>query len=276
MKNSNVITIKPRNKIFFASLLLELWEFRDLFFILVEKEIRVRYKQTILGVGWVLFQPLISTLIFTLLFGRLIKLPSGYLPYPLFSFVGMIYWTYFANSLSTSSGSVVGNEGIIKKVYFPRIILPISSIVAHAVDFIVSLPILGIFMIYYKVLPSLQFLMIFVFGFAVVTVSVAGMGFFLGALNVKYRDVRFLLPFLIQILIFLTPIFYPLSIVSPERRWILSLNPISTVIESSRDVLAGGSINYQYWLISLLSTLAFLIVGYAYFKKTESHFSDII
>ncbi len=247
-----------------------------MFFILVEKEIRVRYKQTILGVGWVLFQPLISTLIFTLLFGRLIKLPSGYLPYPLFSFVGMIYWTYFANSLSTSSGSVVGNEGIIKKVYFPRIILPISSIVAHAVDFIVSLPILGIFMIYYKVLPSLQFLMIFVFGFAVVTVSVAGMGFFLGALNVKYRDVRFLLPFLIQILIFLTPIFYPLSIVSPERRWILSLNPISTVIESSRDVLAGGSINYQYWLISLLSTLAFLIVGYAYFKKTESHFSDII
>lgn len=270
-------TIRPKRHIFQLSDIKELFRFKDLFYVLADKDIKIRYKQTILGVAWVLFQPLISTVIFTMLFSRFVTLPPGSLPYPVFAYLGLVFWTYFSNSVSTLSGSLIASEGILKKVYFPRLIAPLSALMASILDFGVSTALLFVFFILFRVVPTPAFFLWYILGFAVVTLTVLGLGMFFAAANVKYRDVRYVLPFVIQLMIFLTPVFYPLTIVSQEKRLILALNPLTTVIETIRASLSVNTVSYPaFWFISLASMSLIFITGYWYFKKTENYFADIL
>lgn len=275
LKNTTVI--RPKKNIFDKEDFKDIWRFKDLFYVLTERDVKIKYKQTLFGVAWVLFQPLISTIIFTLLFSRFPAFPTRGLPYPIFAFIGLTYWTYFSNALTSISGSVQGSEGIIKKVYFPRIISPLSTLAANAVDFLVSSSVFLLFLLIFRVAPSIPFILVYLLGFIVITITIFGMGLFLSALNVKYRDIRFVLPFFIQILIFLTPVFYPLSIVSKTSRLIFALNPLTTIIETCRIVLSrSNELNYLEWGISLMSMSVALFFGYVYFKKTEKHLSDLL
>lgn len=273
---SNYI-IRPNRHIFNISDIKELFRFKDLFYVLADKDIKIRYKQTVLGIAWVLFQPLISTVIFTMLFSRFVNLPSGSLPYPVFAYIGLVFWTYFSNSVTTLSGSLIASEGILKKVYFPRLIAPLSSLMANILDFGVSTALLFIFFVIFRVIPTPMFFIWYVLGFVVITLTVLGLGMFLAAANVKYRDVRYVLPFVIQLMIFLTPVFYPLTIVSEEKRLILAANPLTTVIETIRGSLSVNYVHYPlFWTVSLFSMTIVFVVGYWYFKKTENYFADIL
>lgn len=275
--NTKRYTIQPRKQIFVISDLLEVIKFKDLFQILAGRDIKLRYKQTILGVGWVLFQPLITTLIFTMLFSRFAPLADNSLPYPIFAYLGLIFWTYFSNSLNALSGALLSSEAILKKVYFPRLIALLSVQAAHILDFFIGSILLIIFLITYRVMLTPLFLAVYLFSFVIITLTVIGLGMLTSALNVKYRDVRYALPFIIQIMIFLTPVFYPLTIVSPERRLYLAINPLTTVIESTRASLTSSQLaGHNFWAISLMTTFFTLVIGYWYFKKTENYFADIL
>jgi len=217
----------------------ELWRYRELFFIFAWRDIKVRYKQTILGVLWVLFQPLVSTFIFTIFFGRLAKISSGELPYSLFVLCGLVFWGFFSNTLTHASSSLIENEGIIKKVYFPRLIIPLSAVVTSFIDFLISFSMLLIFMIYLGKTPSLLFAPVLIIGVFTAAIGASGLGLLLSSFNVKYRDVRYILPFFIQTMLFLTPVIYPTALVRPSNRLIMALNPMTGVIEAVH-IRAGG------------------------------------
>lgn len=237
----------------------------------------VRYKQTFLGVAWVLFQPTVTTAIFSIFFGKLAKLPSEDLPYPLFAYIGLMFWTFFSNALTLSGTSIVGMSGVIKKVYFPRIIIPLSSVLTAGVDFLVSLIPLVILLIYYRILPNSAIVIFFPIGLLVVFLASSGLGMFLAALNVRYRDVTFIIPFFIQIGIFLTPVIYPLSVIFDYRKWMLMLNPLTGVIENFRYLVSGGQkFDFNLFLISFGVSLITFAFGLFVFKKTESEFADIV
>lgn len=271
------LIIQPRKTFNDVVNLRALWRHRDLFLVLSLRDIKIRHKQTLLGVAWVIFQPLMSTAVFTILFGILIKLPSGQLPYPLFVFVGLTFWNFFSLSLTSTSGSLAGSESLIRKVYFPRIIVPISTIFTNLVDFFISIGFLILMLIFYKILPHPLTLLAFPYAIFLVTSTCLGVGLFLSALNVKYRDVRQILPFFIQILIFLTPVVYPVGIVSPGRQWILALNPLTSAIDITRSMLSGQiTINPLNLGISTLVALTSVVIGLWYFAKTESAFADVI
>ena len=190
----------------------DLLRYKDLFVQLTVRDIKIRYKQTLIGVAWVIFQPLLSMIIFTVIFGVLLKLPSGSLPYPLFVLTGLVFWNFFAISLTSASGSLAGNESLVKKVYFPRIIVPLSTLATNLFDFIISIFFLVLLIIIYRVTPNPFIFLVLPLSLILVLMTCLGLGLFLAALNVKYRDVRQILPFFIQILIFLTPVFYPVGL----------------------------------------------------------------
>lgn len=271
------IIINSKNKITSLFNVSELFNYKDLFLELVLKDIKMRHKQTILGVAWVIFQPLLSTIIFTFIFGVIIKINSGALPYPLFVFIGLNYWNFFSSCITSASGSLLGNEALIKKVYFPRIIVPLSSIATNFFDFIISTLFLLILCAFYKVVPSIYLLIYFPILTILILMTTIGLGLFLAALNVRYRDVRQILPFFIQILIFLTPVFYSSTIVSSDKQWLLAINPLTTSIEITRNVFAGiYSINYMNLAISTISAVSVYTLGIFFFKKTEKYFADLI
>lgn len=273
---THTITIKPRTNplaIDFA----ELWRYRELFVIFAWRDIKVRYKQTFLGGAWAIFQPLVSTFIFTIFFGRLAKIPSGALPYSLFVLCGLVFWNFFSGALTHASNSLIENENIVKKVYFPRLILPLSSIITSFIDFGISLVMMLIFAFALGYFPSLLFIPILIIGILVAGIGAGGLGLFLSAFNVKYRDVRYILPFFIQTMLFLTPVIYPTSIVSNTNKYIMALNPMTGVIEAIRVTIAGtGNIDWLLLGLSALSAIIFFIIGLIYFRQTEAFFADIV
>jgi len=269
-----LVTIEP-NKRWSADEVRDLWAYRELLYFLTWRDVKVRYKQTELGVAWAILQPLLTMLIFTIFFGKLARVPSDNIPYPIFAYAGLLPWTFFANALSNSGNSLVGSANLITKVYFPRLIIPGAAVAAGLVDFAIGFVILILLMIYYQVGLTWNLLMFPVL-LLLTTLLALGMGMWLSALNVKYRDVRFALPFLIQLWMFVSPIIYPASFVPASLRWVLALNPLTGIIEGYRSSLFGLPFNWTALAISAGITLALLVYSAYVFRQMEKSFADII
>ena len=254
----------------------EIWRYRELFYIFAWRDLKVRFKQTILGVLWVVLQPLLSTFIFTVFFGLLSGIPSNNLPYPLFVLIGLVFWNFFSHALVSSSNSLIDNEQILKKIYFPKIILPLAMILTALVDFIVSIFLLFVFTVVVGYQISVNIIIIILIA-AVFTIFVsAGAGLFFSSLNVKYRDVRYALPYFFQLIMFLTPVIYSLQIVSPSNAKIMALNPMTSIIETVRAVYSGSNLpGMQLIFISFMSTILICCIGLWYFRRTEYQLADI-
>jgi len=255
----------------------EIWRFRELFYIFTWRDIKVRYKQTLVGIAWVVFQPFIMMLIFTVFFGILAKLPSQGAPYPIFVYTGLLFWTYFSGAFINSCNSLVESQEIIKKVYFPRVILPISSTLAGLLDLVIAYLVLLALMAFYHYPPHLiglilaPLLMILTFLLAV------GLGLVFSSINVKYRDVRYALSFFIQILFFVTPIIYPPSLVPARFQWLLILNPMTGIIQTARASIIGQpAINWLSLGISVAMISVLVLLGLYYFRKTERFIADVV
>jgi lipopolysaccharide transport system permease protein len=254
----------------------ELWEYRELLYFLTWREVKVRYKQTAFGAAWAIIQPLFTMLVFSLFFGRLAKIPSDSIPYPLFSLAGVIPWTFFANGLTLSSNSLVSNANLISKVYFPRLTIPMSAVLSGVVDFAISLILLVGMMAFYHLTPSLRcvYLPLFVLlGF----VTALGVGLWLSALNVEYRDVRYTVPFLTQFWMFATPIAYPASLLHGIWRTLYGLNPMVGVVEGFRWALLGTNTAPGPMIAaSSFAALLILVGGAFYFRRMEKTFADVV
>lgn len=267
--------IKPK-KTFSLNDIRELWQYRELLYFFTWRDLKVRYKQTAIGAGWAIFQPFITMVVFTVFFGNFAKMPSDGIPYPIFVYVGLLIWTFFSSALSETSNCLIANQAIVTKVYFPRLILPISAVLTKLVDFFIASIILIGLMAYYHYMPNLIGLLILPLLLLISFLAAVGGGLFLASINVKYRDVRYALPFFIQILMFLTPVIYPASIAG-KYSWILAINPMTGVIKAARSALLGGApVNWELLFISFVATSIMFIVGIIYFKKTERYFADII
>lgn len=269
------VIIKPKNKLQLLDI-AELLRYRELFYIFSWRDIKVRYKQTFFGVAWALFQPLINMIIFTVFFGNLAKIPSGNLPYPLFVLIGLIFWTFFSGALTQASNSLIANENLLKKVYFPKLILPISSVITSLVDFIITLALLFIALIFFHTSFSIGLFLILLAGIIITFFSALGLGLLFSSINVKYRDVRYVLPFLIQVLMFLSPVIYPVSTIKSGLKFVLALNPMTGVIESVRAVISQTAVPYDILALSGLSAISLLALGLFYFQSTERFFADIV
>lgn len=253
----------------------ELKDYRDLFYFLVWRDIKVLYAQTILGFAWALINPLIQIVIFSIIFGKVAKLDTGGIPYVLFSTAAIIPWTYMSSSMAASSQSLVSGQGLLGKVYFPRLIFPLTPVLAKLVDFGISLIILLVVMIFYKVAPTWHLLLVPVFMVYMVCIP-AGVGLWLSSLAIRYRDVKFAMPFVISMLIYSAPILYSAESIPETYRIWYSLNPIVGVIEGYRAVILGLPIPWIYVLPGMASALVLLISGAYYFKKMERVFVDVI
>ena len=256
----------------------DLWNYKELLYFLIWRDIKVRYKQTLLGVVWVILQPLATMLIFTLLFGRLAGLDerTGGIPYPIFAFAGLLPWTFFSGAVITSSNSLVSNAHLLTKVYFPRIIVPVSAVGGLLLDFILGAVFLVGLMFYYDVAPTLKFLMFPALAALTILLAV-GVGTLLSALNVKYRDIRHALPFLMQMWMFASPVIYPTSLVPENWRWVLSLNPMTGIVEGFRAALfAGQNFNWRMLSASAAITLVITSVAILIFRRAEKEFADIV
>ncbi len=255
----------------------DIWRYRDLFFFLVWRDILVRYKQTVIGVAWVVIRPIMTMLVFTLVFGKLAKLPSDGVPYSLMVFSGMLPWFFFSSALSESSNSMVTNSNLLSKIYFPRIIVPTSAIIVCLVDFLLSFLVLVPFMFYYGLFPDLKVLTV-PFFLLLAIMAALGCGLWLSALNIKYRDFRFILPFIVQIGLYVSPVGFSSNIVPEKWRLLYSLNPMVGVIDGFRWALLGG--NFHLYLpglyASLVLTLIIFITGLSYFRRTERTFADLL
>jgi len=256
--------------------LKEIWKYRELLYFLTKREIQVRYKQTILGGLWAIIQPLFAMVVFTLFFGRLAKMPSDGIPYPVFVYAGLLPWTYFANALSNSGNSLVGSANLISKVYFPRIIIPGSYALAGLLDLFIAMIILFALMIFYQFIPD-SCILLFPFLIGLTFLCAVGVGLWLSAMNVQYRDIRYAIPFLIQLWMFVSPVIYPVSIIPRKYQWVLALNPMGGVIDTYRaSILGHKPID---WLLLGISTVIIVIIfvgGMYYFKKMERTFADVV
>lgn len=267
--------IRPK-KIFSFSELREVWKYRELLYFFTWRDLKVRYKQTAIGVLWAIFQPFITMVVFTVFFGGLLNIPSDGVPYPIFVYTGLLFWQFFSSALSDTSNVLITNQSIITKVYFPRLILPLSTVATKFIDFAIAAVILVGMMIYYGYTPNLIGLLILPLLLLITFMASTGLGLFLASINVKYRDVRYVLPFFIQILMFLTPVIYPAGIAG-KYSWILALNPMMGVIQSARAALLGTTVlNWTLVGVSLIATFVLMIIGIYTFKKTERYFADII
>jgi len=256
--------------------LREIWQYRELFYFLVWRDVKVRYKQTVLGAAWAVIQPFFSMLVFTLFFQRLAKMPSDGIPYPIFSYSALIPWTYFSTAVSTAGNSLVSNSHLLTKVYFPRVAVPASSAFGGVVDFAIASVVLLAIMAYYQFPPAWSLLLWPVLVIPLVVLAL-GVGMFLAALNVRYRDIRYALPFFIQIWLFVTPIIYPTSIIPEKFRVLMFLNPLAGIIEGFRAcVFPQRQMNWALLGVSVLTTAVIFIVGALYFRKTERTFADLV
>lgn len=275
MSNLKETIIRPKNVFNFDDI-LEIWRYRELLYFFVWRDLKVRYKQTAIGVAWAVLQPFVSMVVFSVFFGALIKVPSDGIPYPIFVYTGLLFWQFFSGSLSDTSNSLISNRSIITKVYFPRIILPIAAIIVQFVDFFVASVVLVFLMFYYGFTPHLVGLFIIPLLLAISFLAAVGGGMVLASINVKYRDVRYILPYFIQILMFVTPVIYPPSIAG-KYSWILAINPMTAVIKGARGALLGTEpINWFLLSISLTAVAIIFIIGFYMFKKTERYFADIV
>jgi lipopolysaccharide transport system permease protein len=269
-----LVSIRPSGR-WSALNLRDLWSYRELLYFLTWRDVKVRYKQTLLGAAWAIIQPLLAMLIFTLFFGRLAGVPSDGIPYPLFAYSGLLPWMFFSNAVTASGNSLVGSSHLITKVYFPRIIIPGAAVTAGLVDFAIAFVILAGLMAYYRVHLAWSILMLPALVSLTVLIAL-GIGMWTSALNVKYRDVRHALPFVIQLWMFATPIIYPSSIVPARWRWALAINPLTGIIESYRASLFGRALNWPMLAISSVITLAVVVCSAYLFRRMEKSFADVV
>jgi lipopolysaccharide transport system permease protein len=271
-----LVTIKPK-KAWVALDLRELWAHRELLYFLIWRDVKVRYKQTLLGVLWVVIQPVFTTLIFTLFFGILAGVPSeGSVPYPVFVFAGLLPWLYFSNAVSQSSNSLVGSSNLITKVYFPRLMIPCAAVGSGLIDFLIAFLVLVGLMFYYKVAFTWNILMLPAL-VLLVTLFALGIGMWLSAVNVKYRDVRHATPFILQMWMFTSPVIYPPTFVPLRWRWMLVLNPMTGIIDGFRSAILGQKgFNWNELMASIVIMLALLIYAAYTFKRMEKSFADLI
>jgi lipopolysaccharide transport system permease protein len=270
-----VIVVKP-SKGWITLKLDELWEYKELLYFLAWRDIKIRYKQTVLGAAWAIIQPFFTMVVFSLFFGRLAKVPSDGIPYPIFAYAALVPWTFFANGLSQSSHSLVGSANLIKKVYFPRLVVPISSVISGVFDFILAFLVLLGLMLYYGIFPTLNIVWLPFLLLLTITTSL-GVGLWLSALNVQFRDVRYTVPFLTQFWLFATPIAYPSSLLSEPWRTIYGINPMVGVVEGFRWALLGtDTAPGPIIIVSSVVATALLIGGAFYFRRLERSFADVV
>ncbi|MEB3310439.1 MAG: ABC transporter permease [Snowella sp.] len=255
----------------------DLWKYRELFYFLAWRDILVRYKQTAIGIAWALIRPFLTMIVFTIVFGNLAKLPSEGVPYPILVFAAMLPWQFFANSLSECSNSLITNSNLISKVYFPRLIVPTSAVVVSFVDFLVSGMILLGLMAWYNFVPSWRIITL-PFFIAIAFAASMGFGLWLASLNVKYRDFRYIVPFIVQFGLYISPVGFTSNIVPQQWRLLYSLNPMVGVIDGFRWAILGGesTLYIPGFLLSLLLVIFFFLTGIWYFRKTEKTFADVI
>jgi len=256
--------------------LRDLWEYRELLYFLTWRDIKVRYKQTVLGAAWAIIQPFFTMVVFSVFFGKLAKMPSDDIPYPIFSYAALVPWTFFANGLSQSSSSLVASANLIKKVYFPRLVVPISSVISGAVDFVLAFAVLLGMMLFYGIVPTAAIVWLPLL-LLVALVTSLGVGLWLTAMNVQFRDVRYAVPFLVQAWMFATPIAYPSSLLDEPWRTLYGINPMAGVVEGFRWALLGtDTAPGPILLVSALVAVGLLISGAFYFRRMEKTFADVV
>jgi len=273
--NEYVIKIKPGYTEF--NYLNDLWRFRDLFYFLAWRDILVRYKQTVIGIAWAVIRPFLTMVVFTIVFGKIAMLPSYGVPYPVLVFSAMLPWHFFANSMAESSNSLIDNEKLISKVYFPRIIIPASTVIVSLVDFFISFCLLLVLMLWYQFAPSINSFFILIF-LAQAFFTAMGAGLWLCSLNVQFRDFRYIIPFIVQFGLYISPVGFSSAAIPEKWRLLYSLNPMVGVIDGFRWALLGGE-NAMYWpgyWISLGLAVVIFASGFWYFRKTERMFADVI
>lgn len=274
LSNQLVIQANEKSKLSIR----ELWLYRELFYFFAWRDIKVRYKQTVLGAGWAILQPLLAAGIFTLFFNRVAKINSGSadIPYVIFAYLGLMYWNGFSGALNTVSNSLVGNQGVLTKIYFPRLIPPLSATALSIVDFFFAFIVFIILLAGYTIVPQLLGLALVLPSLLLIMVAALGIGLFFASLNVKYRDVRSALPYLIQITFFMTPVIYPISMIPERFQSFAYLNPAAGAISSVKAGIFGQAVDWNGLAISWASAILLLIFGLLYFKRTEKNFADII
>jgi lipopolysaccharide transport system permease protein len=267
--------IKPSNG-WMPLKLGEFWEYRELLYFLVWRDIKVRYKQTILGASWAILQPLLTMVIFSIFFGRLARVPSDGIPYPIFSYAALVPWTFFSNGVTQSANSLVSNSNMLKKIYFPRLTMPVGSILAGLVDLLLAFVVLIVMMVFYNRFPTVNIVWL-PFLLLIALITALGVGFWLSALNVQFRDVRYIVPFLTQLWMFITPIAYPSSLLAEPWRTLYGINPMAGVVEGFRWALLGtDTAPGPIILVSSIVALVLFISGMYYFRKMESTFADVV
>ncbi|HKN82630.1 MAG TPA: ABC transporter permease [Pyrinomonadaceae bacterium] len=269
-----LVVIQPGKKWSFLSL-KDIWAYRELLFFLTWRDVKVRYKQTALGAAWAILQPLFMMVIFTIFFGRLAGVASSGIPYPLFALAGLVPWTFFSNSITASGNSLVGSANLITKVYFPRLIVPAAAMLAGLVDFVLAFALLLLLMLYYRTALTVQILFLPVL-VLLTALFALGVGTWMSALNVKYRDVRFALPFVIQLWLFVSSVILPSSSIPPKWRWILLLNPMSAIIEGYRSALFGLPFDWPALGLAAVLTIVTLLYAFYAFGRVERSFADVI
>ncbi|MBI5958449.1 MAG: ABC transporter permease [Chloroflexi bacterium] len=276
IENEKVILIKPLSG-WIPLDLRELWEHRELLFFFTWRDIKVRYKQTLLGASWAILQPVFSMIVFSVFFGQLAKMPSDGIPYPIFSYTGLLPWTFFAASLGNAANSLVRDANLLKKVYFPRLIIPISGVLGGLVDFMLAFLVLIGMMFYYDLSPSLSALLWFPVLLLLTMITSLGSGLWLAAMNVRYRDIRYVVPFLTQLWMYATPVVYPASLLDQPWRTIYAINPMVGVVEGFRWIMLGkGNAPGPMLAVSTLVTIIILIAGMFYFRRLERTFADVV
>lgn len=255
--------------------LRDIWEYRELLYFLTWRDVKIRYKQTAIGFLWAIIQPFLKMVVFSVIFGSLAKMDSEGFPYPIFLYAGLLPWQFFASSVSRGGESIVASANLIRKVYFPKLIIPIASVGACLVDFAISFIILIIMMLYYSIIPTLSIFMVLPLILATIFTAL-GVGMLISALNVAYRDFRYVLPFLVQIWMFLTPVIYPTRIIPENWRWLILLNPMAGIVDAYRSAILGKSFEWSNLGISMGMAVVIFLCGLMYFRKTERYFADIV
>ncbi len=270
------LTIRP-SKGWVSLKLDELWAYRELLYFLTWRDVKVRYKQTVIGVAWAIIQPFMTMVVFSLFFGQLAKIPSDGVPYPIFSFAALVPWTFFATGLGASSNSLVGSANLIKKIYFPRLVIPLSAVFSGVVDFILAFILLIIMMLAFGIVPTINIIWL-PFFLLLAFITALGVGLWLSAMNVQFRDVQYVIPFLIQFWMFATPIAYPSTLIQNElARAIYGINPMTGVVEGFRWALLGANTAPgPIIIVSTVAALALLVSGAYYFRRMEKTFADVV
>lgn len=275
MEDKNITVVSSKKKAFSVGL-SDLWAYRELLYFLVWKDIKIRYKQTVIGAGWAVIQPLTTMVIFTLIFGGLAKIPSGGMPYAIFVYPTLILWIYFSSAVTNSTNSLVLNSNLLSKVYFPRILIPMSACVIGLVDYAIAAVILIGLMAYFQVAPTIWIVLVLL-PLVVTVILASGLGFWLSAISVKYRDIQYVVPFFVQILMFASPILYAVDLVPQQYSFLFNLNPLTGIMTAQRTMILGNaSIDWFYFGLSFIISLLVFVTGMLYFKRYERTMADVI